>query len=487
MTFRRRDRFPGVSPQATAELIALQDDLLAELSALRVEAVGQTTDTKQTGVYPCRFNERVRCLPRTAGLDLTFPGATSQTQNKWIEVLKLGGADVRIRATSGTVQGAAQLTLTAPGFYYFQSDGQAGWWIQPSGGGGGGEDLAATLALGNTTGATDISVNAGQRVDFAGGSLAGGDIRGASGLLLAATTGTALLQSVASVAGVVGQTGVLCQSVAGNVTCQVGGANSFRVLTTAVERLEIEGGGAWQLGGVVGAAGQVITSAGAGAPPVWANNAALLRAPQFLTASNAAFAHPTGTKFIVAFLLGGGGGGGGAAVGAGAGGNGGNGGSWGWRTFTSISGTSNVTIGAVGTVGSGAAGGTGGVTSVVHNAVTASASGGVGGALLAAGATLARAAANAANAANVGLDFGVLGEIGQRAKRKTAAAIQIEGGTGGSSPYGEGGFGNDFGAIGAGEAASGRGAGGGGAANPVATAQTGGAATAGLVIFWEFG
>lgn len=135
MTIRRRTTFPGLDARANRELIGLQDDLLTELKGLRQEAIGQTTDTKQ-GPYAARFNERIRCLAPTAGLDLTFPGSTSQTQNRWIEVLKLGGGNVRIRPTSGTIQGAASLTLTTAGFYYFQSDGTSGWWIQPIGGGG---------------------------------------------------------------------------------------------------------------------------------------------------------------------------------------------------------------------------------------------------------------------------------------------------------------------------------------------------------------
>jgi hypothetical protein len=137
MSFRRRTTFPGLDPRATQELIGLQEDLARDAAILRAEAIGITTDTKQRGVYACRFNERVRCSPDAAGLDLTFPAASAPTQNKWIEVLKIGGGDVRIRPLSGTVQGGSLATLTADGFYYWQSDGADGWWIQPSGSGGG--------------------------------------------------------------------------------------------------------------------------------------------------------------------------------------------------------------------------------------------------------------------------------------------------------------------------------------------------------------
>lgn len=288
MAIRRRNSFPGLSPGATRELIAFQDDLLAELASLRVEAIGSTTDSKQAA-YSARFNERIRCVAGAAGLAITFPGATTQTQNRWIEILKIGGGDVRITALSGTVQGVTTLTLTANGFYYFQSDGAGGWWIQPTtGGGGGGEDLAATLVIGNTTGPTSISVTAGQRLIFNGGGGAP-DIQGTASLtataatsvaftagttMLCTGTGNASLQSSGAVASVVGSTGVLCATVGGNVTCQVGGVNSFRVLTNAVERLEILGTGEWQVSNVAGALGNVLTHQGPGVPPLWVAPAA---------------------------------------------------------------------------------------------------------------------------------------------------------------------------------------------------------------------
>lgn len=134
--FRRRTNFPGIPPQAVKEFIGLQDDLQADSRSLREEAIGSTTDTK-TANYSARFNERIRVLPPTAGLSLIFPGADSKSQNRWIEVLKLGGGTCTVTPTSGKVQGAASLALTTAGFYYFQSDGLSGWWLQPSIGGSG--------------------------------------------------------------------------------------------------------------------------------------------------------------------------------------------------------------------------------------------------------------------------------------------------------------------------------------------------------------
>jgi hypothetical protein len=130
MTLRRRSNFQGLSMQAIKEFLGLQDDISAELTSLRAEAIGSTTDTK-TRDYSARFNERVRYEPIAAGATCIFPGATSKTQNRWIEILLIGGGTLTVVATSGQIQGAASMALTVPGFYYFQSDGLTGWWTQP--------------------------------------------------------------------------------------------------------------------------------------------------------------------------------------------------------------------------------------------------------------------------------------------------------------------------------------------------------------------
>lgn len=214
---------------------------------------------------------------------------------------------------------------------------------------------------------------------------------------------------------------------------------------------------------------------------------ALLRAPQILTATNAAFAHPTGTRVIVCQLIGGGGGGGGATATAGSAGNGGNAANWGMFSFTSVSGTSNVTIGGAGTTGAGVAGGNGGDSSVVHNAVTLTVRGGTGGGVLAGAALVAAAAQNAGNAANAGATVSITGISGAEAFRNAAAAVAAISGDGGGGPMGEGGR-QQGGLNAAGRPANGFGAGGGGAINGSgAAALAGGAATAGLAIFWEFG
>jgi hypothetical protein len=90
------------------------------------------------------------------------------------------------------------------------------------------------LAKGATSGANNPSIDSGQRLIFAGtSSPAQGDIDSAGTFTIDAVT-------------------------------------SIRLVTNAVERLEIEAAGAWQIGGSVGTAGQYPRSAGAGAPPSWA-------------------------------------------------------------------------------------------------------------------------------------------------------------------------------------------------------------------------
>lgn len=255
------------------------------------------------------------------------------------------------------------------------------------------------------------------------------------------------------------------------------GATSIRLCSVTLqagETLEYNDTTGWLVKDATGAT--KTTGVGAGR---------LLRAPQIVLATNAAFAHPTGTNTIVVEGVGGGGGGGGAAAVAGAVGSGGNSGNWGRKTFTSVNGTSNITVGAAGTTGSGAAGGNGGNSSFVHNGVTLTLPGGIGGTILAGAATIASAVINAANAGSTGADIDTVGQRGTPGQRSAAVATSTVGGDGGSSPLGSGGKSQPF-LAGAGQAASGRGAGGSGGGAPAGAAVAGGAATAGAFIIWEY-
>lgn len=100
----------------------------------------------------------------------------------------------------------------------------------------------------NTAGAANVTAG-GQIIMLGGASSA---FRTNVGNLFVENVGTGLLE---------------LNSDASSVA--VTAATIFRVTTNAVERLEIEADGAWQLGGNTGSTGQVMTSQGSSAPPIW--------------------------------------------------------------------------------------------------------------------------------------------------------------------------------------------------------------------------
>lgn len=545
MAARRRTQFKGVDPLAVRELVGIQADLSGDTDQLRSDALGNTTDTKTASGYHAGYNQRVRVKMPAGGGTLSFPPANSASQNKWIEVIHTGGGNVTIVPTGNFVQGAGTFALTAPGSYYFQSDGLNSWWVQPTGGGGLSAPVtnaqldvmpANTVKVNATAGAatpTDLAIAvsgvlgrgaagniqsltptlltgnvlqftaaASGKVPLSGGGTvnflradgawaappAGGSVPTGTGfthITAGAQDAAAKLVDTADINALQVTNAKLAARTANSLMGEfTGAAVAPQDLAVAVQSAVFRAAANITTGAC--AADQCLQRLGS-ADLGFGNTPRLMRAPQVLTATNAAFAHPTGTRFIIVEMVGGAGAGGGTAAVAGACGNGGNAANWGRKTFTSISGTSNITIGAGGTGVSGAAGNNGGNSSMVHNAVTFTVPGGIGGAVLTGAATLARAAANAGNAANTGADVSIVGQPGERAYRPTVAAALASSGNGGSSPFGNGGFGNRFGANGIGEAGSGFGAGGAGAAGPTSLAQAGAAGTQGVAIVWEFG
>jgi hypothetical protein len=217
----------------------------------------------------------------------------------------------------------------------------------------------------------------------------------------------------------------------------------------------------------------------------------LLRAPQIVTSTNASFAHPVGTRFLVVEGIGAGGASGGASTAAGSCGNGGNSGTWGKRTFTNPALTSNVVVGAGGTAGAaGAAGNAGGNSTFTNNGTTLTLPGGAGGAVLAGATTIAAAADNSATSAATNADISVTGRRGYRAMRCSAATTAGISGDGADSPLGLGGSGTMFvgGTSTAGASGTGFGSGAGGRNNGTTTSNTAGTAgQPGVWIIWEFG
>lgn len=170
-----------------------------------------------------------------------------------IERLHIGGTGAwRIDGTVGT----AGQVLTSNGA------GATPTWEDAPGSTPGWDDV---LAVDNNSGANNPHIDTGQFIGFGvEGSLPG------SGELRSSTAWTANISGTATISS----SSVSILSVASSGLVFNASNGTLRFLTGAgvgTERLEIEGTGAWQLGGVVGSAGQVLTSGGAGTPPTWAS------------------------------------------------------------------------------------------------------------------------------------------------------------------------------------------------------------------------
>lgn len=228
----------------------------------------------------------------------------------------------------------------------------------------------------------------------------------------------------------------------------------------------------------VGTAGQVLTSNGTGVAPTFQISAGRLLNVQRFTSSGT-YTPTTGTGSVVVEIQGGGGGGGGSvatAAGQVSVGAGGAGGGYIKHRMTSGFSGATVTIGAAGTTGSGVSGGVGGNTSFAG--VTAN--GGAGGVSSVAAATTINSGPAAGGTSSGG---SILNVSGNPSTWGTTGA-QVSLSNGGSSMLGAGGM-SGFQATGG--AATGFGGGGGGTGNGASQAAvTGGSATAGVVIVWEY-
>jgi hypothetical protein len=278
MAARRRTVFPGVSQDATKELIGLQDDQQRESAALRQEAIGSTTDTKTASGYAAKFNETVRVLFPAGGGSVVFPAAAVGSVNRWIEVIVLAGSGpVKIVPESKQVDGAANVTLTTAGRYAWKSDGLASWWrlsgSSGGGGGGGGENLAATLALGNATGANNVQVDVAQHVNFglAGPATSNPQIRSGDATFRIRGAGNVFVISDSGLAGMASTSATgtaLVQAQGASGVAQMDSANLLALSTGGISRVVIASTGEWTT--PAGSSGQVLTHQGPGVPPIWA-------------------------------------------------------------------------------------------------------------------------------------------------------------------------------------------------------------------------
>ncbi len=147
------------------------------------------------------------------------------------------------------------LLLDRPGTYEVALGQQdTAWRGPPSLSSSGSADTWATaLAAGNTSGGTDPTISAGDTLEFE----TGGVVNAADTLTV--STGSDLSLQASGDASVFG------------ADTFVSAASALRFFTNATDRLRIDSAGAWLLAGDGGASGEVLSSAGAGSPPVWAD------------------------------------------------------------------------------------------------------------------------------------------------------------------------------------------------------------------------
>lgn len=125
---------------------------------------------------------------------------------------------------------------------------------------------------------------------------AGVVIAAAGASSFATSVGNLTLSTAAAGSRVIvsGADDVLIEAVADDVFINSGGDTQiastgvFRINTNAVERLEIETDGAWQLGGDTGSLGGAILSQGSAAPPIWGDRSDVVTRTTIITSGSSA-------------------------------------------------------------------------------------------------------------------------------------------------------------------------------------------------------
>jgi hypothetical protein len=280
MPFTPPRSIPGLKADASRVLLAALNGIGLDLtqalsSGLRATAVQFTSGLAQLG-------QLILCAPPAAGMTVLLPIGTLQNRGQVLQVGILtvasgGSVTVSVVGAAQTVNDAATLVLSSVGVVEFTSAGPNGWLASGAGGGGGGggENLAATLAIGNTSGANDMVMNAGRFIQLgAVGPVTGapqlrsGDatfrMRGAGNVIVTADGSSAALNcegaaglAILQAFGAGGQVAMSAQNATGTAS----------ISTNSTARLVIAASGEWTT--PAGAAGQVLTHNGA-APPIWA-------------------------------------------------------------------------------------------------------------------------------------------------------------------------------------------------------------------------
>jgi hypothetical protein len=200
-------------------------------------------------------------------------------------------------------------------------------------------------------------------------------------------TGAATLSSTLAVTGAITGSGTVTgtalipsgSSVPANGV-YLPAANTVGVASNTTERLRIDSTGAWGLAGTnYGTSGQVLTSAGSGAPPTWSNALLGVNVQTFTTAGSNTWTKPSGYAagsrvFIQAWGAGGSGSRGNSGIGGGGGGY-----NERWLLLSDMGATETITVGTGGagrtTIGTG----NNGTNTTVGSLLTAYAGSGGGG------------------------------------------------------------------------------------------------------------
>jgi hypothetical protein len=318
-TFRHKSSLPELPKGAERALIEQFRAIEVNLTDLR----GPFPATTAVLARDCdvRVGELLLIAPPAGGMLVGIPPGNSSNLSKSVRIAVVGGilspgATVSVVGSQGTINGAATLSLTTLGITEITSTGDGNWSSQPVSSGGGITDgvygsitvsgggtifritdgvyggvtvsgggliwtvapgatptWAQVLTAGAVSGASNPIVNVGQflQLGLVGPTSLGAQIRsGDATLVIQAGTDFATFSGASTSA--IATISMAYTAAGGPVSFTA--ATFVRVITNGVERLEITSTGEWQVNNVVGALGNVLTSQGAGTPPIWAAPAA---------------------------------------------------------------------------------------------------------------------------------------------------------------------------------------------------------------------
>lgn len=248
-----------------------------------------------------------RASAPAAGMQARLPKATGENLGEKVTLHLEGmlGVLTVFAAPGDTVNGAASAAFDTDGVVELTSNGVNAWSsvAQLPVGGAGTPTWAQVLTSGNTSGANNPTIDAGQRLIVPGGQSAGnGDIFSAADVAIHATTDLHLhaggtmhighagsadaihleadgqIEAASGADVLITATTTIDEQAGGDWTAaSVGGSTTLnaatfvRLITGGVARFDIEADGSWNIGGSNGTAGQLLTSAGAAGPPTWAD------------------------------------------------------------------------------------------------------------------------------------------------------------------------------------------------------------------------